>query len=267
VKAGRGGLGRSGRERDVAGNVPLNRALSKLGILSRSEATAAIAAGRVRVDNRVVRDPLARVVPERIRVTVDEEPRARAEWRAILLHKPRGSVTTRRDPDARPTVFDVVGDAARGLVAVGRLDLATSGLLLLTNDTRLAAWITDPANAVPRIYIVTVRGRVTEQALAALTAPKGIGGMRAHAITLRKATSRESHLTVELREGQNREVRRLFAAIGHEVTRLKRVALGGLELGDLEPGKWRELSRDQLAAAFRCTDLFARAPGARNREV
>ena len=239
-----GRSGRSGRARDLAGNVPLNRALSKLGILSRAEATAAIVAGRVRVNNRIMRDPLARVVPERIQVTVDEEEaRARAEWRAILLHKPRGSVTTRRDPDGRPTVFDVIGDigtGARGLVAVGRLDLATSGLLLLTNDTHLAAWITDPANAVPRIYIVTVRGRVTERALAALTAPKGIGGMRAHAITLRKAASRESHLTVELREGQNREVRRLFAAIGHEVTRLKRVALGGLELGDLKPGKWRE---------------------------
>ena len=87
--------------------------------------------------------------------------------------------------------------------------------------------------------------------------------MRAHAVTLRKSSSRESHLTVELREGQNREVRRLFAAIGHEVTRLKRVALGGLELGDLQPGTWRELSRDELAAAFGCTDLFARAPGSR----
>jgi 23S rRNA pseudouridine2605 synthase len=248
---GPGGLGRSGG----AGVVPLNRALSKLGILSRAEATVAIVAGRVRVNKRIVRDPLTPVVPERIRVTIDEEeePRAPAEWRAILLHKPRGAVTTRRDPEGRPTVFDVVGGAARGLVAVGRLDLATSGLLLLTSDTHLAAWITDPANAVPRIYVATVRGRVAERALAELRAPKRIGGMRAHAVTLRKASSRESHLTIELREGQNREVRHLFAAIGHEVTRLKRVALGGLELGDLEPGKWRELSRDELTAAFGCT--------------
>jgi 23S rRNA pseudouridine2605 synthase len=261
--------GRSGRygRSDRTGIVPLNRALSKLGILSRAEATAAIVAGRVRVNNRTVRDPLAPVVPERIRVTVDDEPRARAEWRAILLNKPRGCVTSRRDPDGRPTVFDVVGEAARGLGAVGRLDLATSGLLLLTNDTRLAAWITDPANALPRIYVVTVRGRVAEEDLTKLTAASGIDGLRAHAVALRKASSHESHLTVELREGRNREVRRLFAAIGHEVSRLKRVALGGLELGDLEPGKWRDVSRDELTAAFRCTDPVARASGGRHRAV
>ena len=238
--------------------VPLKRALSKLGILSRKDAAAAIAAGRVRVNNRVVRDPLALVVPERIRVTVDDTPRARAAWRAILLHKPRGVVTSRRDPDGRPTVFDGVGETARGLIAVGRLDLATSGLLLLTNDTELAAWITDPAHAVPRIYLVTVRGRVAEEALAILTA--GINGLRAHAVTLRKASSRESHLTVELREGRNREVRRLFTAIGHEVTRLKRVAFGGLELGALEPGQWRDVSRDEVDAAFPSSGVAAPEP-------
>jgi 23S rRNA pseudouridine2605 synthase len=222
------------------GRVALNRALSKLGILSRVQATAAIRAGRVRVDGRLVADPAHLVVPERARIVVDGAPRAQAAWRTILLHKPRGVLTTRTDPEGRRTVFDVVGDAAAGLKPVGRLDLATTGLLLLTTDTALANWITDPAHAVPRRYVVTVRGAVSPDTLARL----GAG------VALRKASRRESHLLVELREGKNRQVRRMFEAAGHEVTRLKRVRFGGLELEALEPGQWREVGRSELRAAF-----------------
>jgi len=232
--------------------VPLNRALSKLGILSRAEATEAIRCGRVRVDGRVVRDPATLVPPEQVRIAIDGEERSRLAWRTILFHKPRGVVTTRRDPQGRRTVYDVIGPEAHGLVAVGRLDLATSGLLLLTSDTRLSGWITDPANDVPRIYVLSVRGRVEEADLARLggSVQHGPDRLHAHAAILRKASGRESHLTIELREGKNREVRRLFAAIGHEVTRLKRVRLGGLELGSLEPGHWREVDASELKAAF-----------------
>jgi len=220
--------------------VPLNRALSKLGILSRAQGTAAIRDGRVQVGGRIVRDPAHLVVPERASIVVDGARRSRLPWRTILLHKPRGVVTTRRDPDGRRTVFDVIGESGAGLNAVGRLDLATSGLLLLTSDTQLANWIADPVNAVPRVYVATVRGEVTAEALARL----GPGA------TLRKASRRESHLVVELREGRNRQVRRMFAAIGHEVTRLKRVSLGGLALGPLPPGAWRELTRGDVRRAF-----------------
>ena len=136
--------------------IPLNRALSKLGILSRSRAIDAIRAGRVSVDGRIVTDPAAPVVPEQVRIAVDGRAPAKTPWRTVLLHKPRGVVTTRSDPEGRRTVFDVVGDAAAGLHAVGRLDLATSGLLLLTSDTQLSNWITDPDNAVRRVYVVTV---------------------------------------------------------------------------------------------------------------
>ena len=234
------------------GKVPLNRALSKLGILSRAQATEAIRAGRVRVNGRLVKDPATLVVPERSRVAVDGEPRAQATWRTIVFHKPRGIVTTRSDPDGRQTVFDVLGDVGRGLVAVGRLDRATSGLLLLTTDTRLANWIADPANQIPRVYVVTVRGRIDESAIDRLTAGIGAGpsASRADAVVLRKSSSRESHLTVELREGRNRQVRRLVAAIGHEVTRLKRVRLGGLELKNLDPGGWRDVSQEEIAEVF-----------------
>ncbi|HWW84172.1 MAG TPA: pseudouridine synthase, partial [Vicinamibacterales bacterium] len=105
----------------------------------------------MKVDGRVVRDPANPVIPERASIVIDDQPHARAPWRTILFNKPRGVVTTRRDPEGRTTIYDVLGQAARGLVPVGRLDLATSGLLLLTNDTKLADWLTDPESAIPRI--------------------------------------------------------------------------------------------------------------------
>src|SRR5262249_50709579 len=161
--------------------VALNRALSKLGVLSRTQATAAIRAGRVCVDGQVVDDPAHLVVPERARITVDGEDRRAGRWRTILFNKPRGVVTTRRDPEGRRTIDDVLGDAGRGLIAIGRLDLATTGLLVLTNDTQLANWIADPANEVPRVYVVTVRGTVDQTQLA---------GLPATSVTLRKSSGR-----------------------------------------------------------------------------
>jgi 23S rRNA pseudouridine2605 synthase len=209
-------------------------------VLSRSQAMAAILDGRVRVNGRVETSPAALVAPERAQLLVDGEPASPAGWRTILFHKPRGVVTTRHDPEGRRTIYDVLGEPARGLIPVGRLDLATSGLLLLTTDTRLADWITDPAHAVPRLYAVTVRGRVADTDIAVMSG-------RA---TLRKVSARESHLLVELTEGKNRQVRRMFEAIGHEVTSLKRVKLGGLDLGRLEPGQHRELSPEEIVHAF-----------------
>ena len=228
--------------------IPLNRALSKLGVLSRAQATQAILSGRVRVDGRLVRKPTTLVSPEQARIELDGGRAQQAAWRTILFHKPRGVVTTRSDPEGRKTIYDVLGEAGRGLVAVGRLDLATSGLLLLTSDTQLADWLTDPASAIPRLYVVTVRGLVVPDDLVSLTGD----------VTLRKASKRESHLVVELREGKNRQVRRMFEGIGHEVTSLKRVRFGRLELGALAPGEFREILHKEMTKAF---------PGAPLREV
>jgi 23S rRNA pseudouridine2605 synthase len=235
------------------GQVPLNRALSKLGILSRTRATDAIRDGRIRVNGRVETNPFRLVVPEQAAIDLDGGRETARPWRMILLHKPRGVVTTRRDPQGRPTVFDVIerqGGDIDGLVAVGRLDLATTGLLLLTSDTALANRLTDPVNAVVRVYLATVRGRVTPDEATRLERGVGSGAsrIRAASVVVRKASGRETHVTVELREGRNREIRRLFESIGHEVTRLKRVRFGGFDLGDLAPGQWCELSRE---AAFR----------------
>jgi 23S rRNA pseudouridine2605 synthase len=145
-------------------------------------------------------------------------------------------------------VFDVLGDAGRGLIAVGRLDRASTGLLLLTNDTQLANRLTDPANAVVRRYVVTVRGRVDadvarrlERGIAVRASNGGTEQLAALRVTIRKASNRETHIIVDLDEGKNREIRRLFAAAGHEVTRLHRVAFGEFELGSLPPGRWREV--------------------------
>ena len=232
--------------------VALERALSKLGLASRSQARRLIMDGRVEVDGRLVRDPRARVVPERARIRLDRTDRPAAARLTVALHKPRGVITTRSDPDGRPTVYSLLTGLEAHVVPVGRLDLATSGLLLLTNDTRLADWLTDPASGVPRVYLVTVRGRVTDEEVARLTSGLDSRGERlaATAAVLRKASSRESHLVVTLTEGRNREVRRLVEGIGHEVTRLRRVQIGGLELGTLAPRAWRVLDDEELARAF-----------------
>jgi len=229
--------------------VSIARALSKLGLASRSEARRLIAERRVAIEGRVVTNAELRVVPERIRIEIDGRAvEARSERRLIAFHKPRGTVTTRRDPEGRKTVFDVLGDAGRGLVAVGRLDRASTGLLLFTNDTQLANALTDPGNRVRRRYVVTVRGRVTPETAATIQSGVDIEMARgrterlsAERVEIRKASGRETHLIVDLTEGKNREVRRLFEASGHEVTRLHRIAYGDIELGNLAPGDWRHV--------------------------
>jgi 23S rRNA pseudouridine2605 synthase len=229
--------------------VPVSRALSKLGLASRSETLQLIADRRLKIDGRVVTNPEMRVVPERIRVEIDDQPaKAETERRFIAFHKPRGVVTTRRDPEGRKTVFDVLGDAGRGLIAIGRLDLASTGLLLFTNDTQLANRLTDPASRVVRRYAVTVRGRVTPDTAAKIQNGFDVEMARgrterlsAERVEIRKVSGRETHLIVNLTEGKNREIRRLFDAVGHEVTRLHRIAYGDFELGNLAPGEWRRL--------------------------
>lgn len=247
------------------GEVALERALSKLGIASRSGARAAILAGRVAVGGLIVRDPGAPVVPESAAITIDgERPRA-ARWRALLLHKPVGVITTRNDPHGRTTVFDWLGEEGDGLLAVGRLDRETTGLLILTSDSRLADWLTDPANAIPRVYRARVRGSVEAQALRRLEAGLEDRGQllraeHAELVELAAASPKESRVLLTLTEGKNREARRLLAAVGHPVLRLERLSFGGLELGELAPGAHRELSAEELRRAFGAAAPIARGP-------
>jgi 23S rRNA pseudouridine2605 synthase len=228
------------------GHVSLERALSKLGLATRSEARALIVEGRVRVGGRLARNPLQEVVPERIVITIDEAPARPPEPITIALHKPRGVVTTRRDPEGRTTVYDLIAELGVHVVPVGRLDFATSGLLLMTNDTRLADWLTDPVNEIPRIYLATVRGRVAAEAARQLEAGVRVDGevYRARSVELRKASGRESLLVIELVEGKNREIRRMMSALDLELTRLRRVAFGGITVDGLA------ISNAELARVF-----------------
>ncbi len=226
-----------------AKRVTLDRLLSKLGIASRTLAQEWIRAGRVRINQRLVRSPDTWVEWPGDTVTLDELPLQQRPPRFIVFHKPKGCVTTHHDEQGRRTIFDVLPPELTGLHAVGRLDQATSGLLLLTNDSTLSSFLTDPKHKIPREYLVTVRGDVTDQVRQAAIIGLDDEGEYLHCaeMTIQKRSGRESHLAVTLTEGKNREIRRLFNALGHEVTRLRRIRYGPFALGDLQPGAWREL--------------------------
>ena len=223
--------------------VTLDRLFSKLGIASRSQAQEWIAAGRVRINQRLVRSPDTWVDWPGDAVTLDEQPLQQSPPRFILFHKPKGCVTTHHDEQGRRTIFDVLPPELKRLHAVGRLDQATSGLLLLTNDSALSNYLTDPTHRVPREYLVTLRGEVTDRVRQAAIDGVQDEGEYLHCaeVRIQKHSGRESHLAVTLTEGKNREIRRLFKALGHEVTRLRRIRYGPFSLGDLQPGAWREL--------------------------
>ena len=237
-----------------SGTVGLARALSKLGRCSRAEGERLIRAGRVRVGGQVVTDPLRRVHPETAAISVDGVTVDRAASVYLVLNKPRGLVTTRDDPQARATIYDCVDDPSLPFVApVGRLDKASEGLLLLTNDTRWAARLTDPAAHVDKTYHVQVAGLPDDAVLARLRA--GVDELAtgerltAKRIDLLRAGSRSSHwLEIVLDEGRNRQIRRLLAVEGLEVKRLIRVAVGTLALGDLAKGAWRHLPPGEVRA-------------------
>jgi len=230
------------------GQVPLERALSKLGIMSRSQTKRCIEEGRIAVNGRIIKDPSFLVVPEKANMFIDGKRVARAASCTNMLYKPRGVVTTKSDEKARPMVYDLLPAHLQHLHPVGRLDMATTGLLLMTTDTQLSNFLTDPDNNIPRTYAVSVQGRITEEKIKRL-----LGGiedkeeeLKASRIMLRKVSNKESHLIVELCEGKNREIRRMFEALGSEVTALKRIAFGKLELGELAPGQFREVNVNEI---------------------
>jgi 23S rRNA pseudouridine2605 synthase len=226
--------------------------LARAGVASRRDAERMIAEGRVRLGGKVVESPATFVAPGD-HVTVDGKPVAAPErTRLFRYHKPPGLVTTHRDPEGRPTVFERLPPGLPRLVSVGRLDLTSEGLLLLTNDGALARRLELPSNGWLRRYRVRVHGRVEEKALAALARGVTIDGVQYGPIEagLDARQGSNAWLTVSLREGRNREIRRVMAHLGLEVTRLIRTAYGPFQLGALPRGAVEEVNakvlRDQL---------------------
>jgi 23S rRNA pseudouridine2605 synthase len=239
--------------------VTLDRLFSKLGIASRGIAQEWIRAGRVRVNRLLTRDPDQWVNWPRDVVTLDDQPLQDSIKRFFLFHKPKGIITTHSDEKHRKTIFDLLPKDLGFIHAVGRLDQHTSGLLLLTNDSALSSYLTDPANKVSRVYLVTVRGEFSEalrqQAITGIMDKDEL--LQCHSLSIQKTSSRESHLEVILTEGKNREIRRLFKALNHEVTRLRRIQYGPFKLADLQPGEWREVAIEDAKKA--ATTAFSRS--------
>jgi 23S rRNA pseudouridine2605 synthase len=235
--------------------VSLLRALSKMGVCSRSEAQRRILAGRVKLNGITETRPHVRLDPARDRVSVDGVLASDRVARVVLaLHKPAGYVTTRVDPAGRLTVYHLLDEVASYVFPVGRLDRDSSGLLLLTNDHRLGHRLTDPEHHVPKTYHVRVRGVPAAPALHALregvALPDGALSRPARVRSLGSPRAGESWLEVVLEEGRNRQVRHMCAAVGHDVLELVRVQIGSLALGDLPSGSWRELGEDEVRKAL-----------------
>jgi pseudouridine synthase len=224
----------------------LERVLSKAGVGSRTEARSWIGGGRVSVNGSVVRDPDAWIDMERDRVSFDGKPLRREERTYLLLHKPAGYITTYRDPHGRPTIYDLLPDRERYLFPVGRLDLDTSGLLILTNDAQFAERLTNPEYHVPKTYLVSANRPLADAELDLLR-----NGME-----LRDGPTRPARVTrvggsafeITITEGRNRQVRRMVEALDAEVVALVRIAIGSIRIGDLPSGQTRVLTEDEVRA-------------------
>ncbi|RWD69975.1 pseudouridine synthase [Mesorhizobium sp.] len=243
-------MARQPDRRSATPKVSLARALSKLGFCSRTQAERLVAEGRVRVGGKTARDALLRIDPDNDRITVDGE-RVVAERKVyLMLNKPRGLVTTRDDPEGRGTVYDCLEGLGLPFVApVGRLDKASEGLLLMSNDTRWANGLLDPASHVAKTYHVQIASVPDDAMLERFRQGSVVDGelLTASSIALLRSGGRTAWLEIVLDEGRNRQIRRLLGAFDIEVLRLVRVAIGGLQLGKLAKGKARHLTSEELA--------------------
>jgi 23S rRNA pseudouridine2605 synthase len=235
--------------------VRLQRALARAGVASRRQAELLITAGRVRVDGRVA-ELGSKVDPERQSITVDGKRLKSTAARWLAFHKPMGVVTTARDEEGRRTVYDVLPQA-KGLTYVGRLDVNTTGLLLLTNDGDAIHRLTHPRWRLARRYTALVHGRPADEIRAAAARPVQVEGRPVEAEQVRVRPGREgrSILDVTLREGRNRIVRDWCEAMGLKVERLARLAFGPVRLGDLPAGAARPLTPAEVAGLYAAVRL------------
>ena len=243
--------------------VRINKFLSEAGAASRREADRLIVEGRVQVNGRVVDELGSKVDDEKDIVQVDgRRVRNTPAPRYILLNKPKGYLVTLKDPFGRRTVLELLPRAMSRVFPVGRLDLDSEGLLLLTNDGDLSYRLMHPKFGVTKAYVAKVEGRPDKEALEKLKRGVVVSGKRTAPamVALLSHSPKSSWLRLELREGRKREVREMCRAVGHDVLELKRVEFAGLTLGALRPGEWREL----LPAEVRRLKTLGVAPAARS---
>ena len=228
----------------------LERVLSKAGVGSRVDARSWVHAGRVQVNGKVIRNPDHWIDMQRDRVRLDGKPLVARERLYLLLYKPTGYLTTYRDPDGRPTVYDLIADVGTFLSPVGRLDLDTSGLLLMTNDNRFAERVTNPQSHVPKTYLVKASMLLSDAQLQRLR--DGIdltdGPTRPAVVARVRDSAKYTHFEMTLTEGRNRQVRRMVEALDATVLKLVRVKVGPITIGKLPIGKWRLLTPAEVAA-------------------
>ena len=246
----------------------LERVLSKAGIGSRTEARSWIHARRVTVNGKTVENPDRWIDFARDRVTFDGRPLESASKRYLLLNKPKGYLTTYKDPEGRPTVYDLLEDVRQFVAPVGRLDLDTSGLLLLTNDTALADRVTSPDHHVPKSYLVKCASILSNETLDRLR--HGIdlddGPTRPAKVTRVRDSESKTFLELTIAEGRNRQVRRMIEAVGSRVLKLVRIRIGTIGLGDLGIGKWRELTAQEVRMLKQDTNAGKSGSGGAVRE-
>ncbi len=221
--------------------VALDRALSKLGILSRSVARKSILEGKVKINGRLITNPEQRFIPERITIEVDGLKTNSAQEIYIVFHKPVGYITTAKDEKNRPTIFELLPKHFGKLTTVGRLDRNTSGLLLLTTNTQVANYLTDPQNAIERKYVVNVQGCFTENdaKLCILGIEDKEEILKALSVSILKTSTDESQIEIILTQGKNREIRRMMNKINHPVIKLERISFGKITLDLPIPGSWK----------------------------
>jgi 23S rRNA pseudouridine2605 synthase len=228
----------------------LQKVLAAAGIASRRECEQLILEGRVEVDRQVVAELGTRVDPQRQEIRVDGEALPRPKLVYFAVNKPEGVVSTSRDPAGRPRVIDLLPPETPRVFAVGRLDIASEGLILVTNDGELANGLTHPRHGVEKVYQVQVTGQVERDVLAQLHRGMHLAEGFAHAkhVRIKSRRKRSTILEMVLDEGRNREIRRLLARVGHKVQRLKRVAVGTVRLGELPTGAVRPLTKKEIDA-------------------
>lgn len=222
--------------------------LSKAGVGSRTQARSWIHAGRVRVNGHVVEDPDVWIDFDRDRILFDGKPLTSKDRVYLLLYKPAGYITTFKDPEGRPTVYDLIPDVDTFVSPVGRLDLETSGLLILTNDTQFAERLTNPDHKIAKTYLVKCADLIPDEALDRLR--KGVelsDGMTRPAVVKRvRDSGKYSHIEMKITEGRNRQVRRMIEAIGSKVLKLVRTGIGPIEIAGLKIATWRPLEEREI---------------------